>query len=140
MNHAQMLFVMVRNYLLLLYQCSIKRYHIKIISECQNKENDTAKNDLNLCGKTMSCDHICSSLRAECSSMKFMHLPCKQNCERKLICGHACPLSCGELCQPCAKQKCLFQCHHKVTLKFIIDLNSLSLFIPILEMQSYLWR
>ena len=116
---------------------------MKTISECQNKENDSAENDLSLCGKTMSCDHICSSLRVECSSMKFMHLPCKQNCERKLICGHACPLSCGELCQPCAKQKCLFQCHHKVKSKLdfeISNIYAICIVIPILEMQSNLWR
>ena len=97
------------------YQC--KSTYMKIISDCQNKETDS-ENDLSLCGKTMSCDHICSRPKAECPLMNFVHLPCKQNCERKLICGHPCPLSCGELCQPCVKQKCLFQCHHKVELRF----------------------
>ncbi len=68
---------------------------------------------LETCGKSLlNCGHLCSYKCWECTLNNdlVLHLPCKDKCQKTLICGHQCPGVCGQVCPPCSKLKCLFHC------------------------------
>lgn len=54
------------------------------------------------CEALLECGHPCVGTCGECH-MGRLHMRCRQNCGRQLVCGHTCNFPCASTCPPCTK-------------------------------------
>ncbi|KAI1714330.1 AAA domain-containing protein [Ditylenchus destructor] len=71
--------------------------------------------NLTLCPKPCAtplaeCGHLCLGTCGKCRNGRI-HVACKENCKRILVCGHECKSKCSKICPPCDRP-CETICGH----------------------------
>uniref|UniRef100_A0A915ELC3 NF-X1-type domain-containing protein n=1 Tax=Ditylenchus dipsaci TaxID=166011 RepID=A0A915ELC3_9BILA len=56
------------------------------------------------------CGHLCMGTCGQCRNGRI-HIQCKKDCKRILVCGHECGSKCSKVCPPC-EQICQTACAH----------------------------
>ena len=62
------------------------------------------------CGQILECGDKCVGTCGKCQQGR-LHMKCKQQCGRDLVCGHPCDFPCASICPPCLKP-CNNYCIH----------------------------
>ena len=62
------------------------------------------------CNTLLQCEHECQGTCGRCQQGR-LHIHCKSECGRTLVCGHICNFPCSAECPPCI-QKCSNFCLH----------------------------
>ncbi|KAI1714324.1 AAA domain-containing protein [Ditylenchus destructor] len=88
-----------------IFKCNanvLKRWPI-----CGHEVETNCSTDVNttLCPKPCStplaeCEHLCLGTCGKCRNGRI-HVACKEDCKRILICGHECKSKCSKICPPC---------------------------------------